>query len=69
MALIGLGIAAFGGLLMLAQKLPFLQKVGRLPGDVRVERENFSVYFPMTTMVIVSVVLSLILWGLSHLRR
>lgn len=34
---------------------------GRLPGDIRIERENFKFYFPITTMVIISVVLTIIL--------
>ena len=45
---------------------PWLGKLplGRLPGDFVVNRENFRFYFPLTTMIIVSVVLSLILWFL-----
>jgi uncharacterized membrane protein len=35
--------------------------IGRLPGDIRIERENFKFYFPVTTMVIVSIILSLLL--------
>jgi uncharacterized membrane protein len=34
--------------------------LGRLPGDIRIERENFKFYFPITTMIIISVVLSLL---------
>jgi heme/copper-type cytochrome/quinol oxidase subunit 2 len=41
-------------------KLPF----GRLPGDIVVNRENFRVYFPLTTMIIVSILLSVIVWFL-----
>ena len=43
---------------------PWLAKLGlgRLPGDIRIEREGFHFYFPITTGLIVSVVLSLILW-------
>lgn len=41
-------------------KLPF----GRLPGDLRFEREGFSFYFPLTTGLLVSLVISLILWWL-----
>jgi len=33
---------------------------GRLPGDIRVEKENFRLYFPITTMIIISVLLSLL---------
>ena len=42
----------------LLSKLPF----GRLPGDIYIERENFSFYFPLMTGLLVSVVLSLIFW-------
>ena len=37
-------------------------RLGRLPGDVSIERENMRVYFPITTMIIVSVVLTLLSW-------
>jgi uncharacterized protein HemY len=36
--------------------------LGRLPGDIRVEKENFRLYFPITTMIILSVLISLILY-------
>jgi len=35
---------------------------GRLPGDFAMERENFSFYFPLTTSIIVSIILSLVYW-------
>ncbi|MBI1196032.1 MAG: DUF2905 family protein [Gammaproteobacteria bacterium] len=43
---------------------PFLQKsgLGRLPGDIVVEKENFRFYFPLTTSVIVSLILTLLFW-------
>ena len=43
---------------------PWLTRLGlgRLPGDIHVEREGFSFYFPITTGIIVSLVVSLILW-------
>jgi hypothetical protein len=43
---------------------PYLSKIGlgRLPGDIVVERENFSFYFPLMTSIIVSLVLSAVLW-------
>src|SRR3546814_257307 len=58
-----------GACLVLAGLLwPVLQKagLGRLPGDIVVERENFRFYFPITTSLLVSIVLSLILWLLSR---
>ena len=39
-------------------KLPF----GRLPGDISIEREGYSFYFPLTTGVVISVIISIILW-------
>jgi DUF2905 family protein len=36
--------------------------LGRLPGDIHVEREGFSFYFPVTTGLIISAVISLVLW-------
>lgn len=42
----------------LLSKLPF----GRLPGDIVIERENFTFYFPLTTGVLISIVLSVVLW-------
>ena len=41
--------------------------LGRLPGDIRIERENFRFYFPITTMILLSIILSLILWLLREL--
>lgn len=55
-ALVILGLALLG-------KLPFL---GRLPGDIRIQRDGFVFYFPLTSMLIVSAILSLIL---TLLRR
>ncbi|MDZ5695918.1 DUF2905 domain-containing protein [Chelativorans sp. M5D2P16] len=54
------------GVILIAVGLlwPFLQKMGlgRLPGDLVLGRENFRVYIPITTSILVSIVLSLILW-------
>lgn len=40
-----------------------LHWLGRLPGDIRIERENFRFYFPLTTMILVSILLS-VAWRL-----
>jgi Protein of unknown function (DUF2905) len=58
-----------GVVLILAGLLwPWLGKLGlgRLPGDMAIERENFRLYFPITTSILISVVLSLILWLLNR---
>jgi len=43
---------------------PWLSKLplGRLPGDITIERENFTFHFPLMTSILVSVLLTLILW-------
>ena len=54
------------GLIILAVGLlwPWLQKLGlgRLPGDILVRRENFTFYFPVTTSILLSLLLTLLLW-------
>ena len=61
-ALIVAGIA----LLVIGLAWPWLSKLplGRLPGDLRIERDGFSFFLPLTTGLLVSAVLSLILWWL-----
>ncbi len=58
---VGLLLAAVGALVLLASRFPWL-RIGRLPGDVAVERGPFRFYFPIVTSIVVSVVLSLVLW-------
>lgn len=47
-------------------KIPFL---GRLPGDILVQKKNFTFYFPLVTSLIVSVILSLILYSVSKIHK
>lgn len=51
-------------LLLVGLAWPWLSKLplGRLPGDIVVDKSDFKFYFPITTMIIVSVVISLLLW-------
>ncbi|GFE57859.1 DUF2905 domain-containing protein [Geobacter sp. AOG1] len=60
---IGLVIAAVGIALSFADRIPWL---GRLPGDISIKRENFSFYFPLATSILLSLVLSLVLWLLRR---
>lgn len=50
--------------LVLGLAWPWLARIGlgKLPGDIIVERENFRFYFPLTTSIVVSIVLTLLLW-------
>lgn len=64
--LIGMLLVVIGGVLMFIEKIPFL---GRLPGDIRIEREHFRFYFPITTSILLSIVVSVLLWLISHFRK
>ncbi|MGB4292811.1 MAG: DUF2905 domain-containing protein [Bacteroidales bacterium] len=44
-----------------------LNWIGHLPGDIRIEKENVKFYFPVTTMIIISILLSFILWVIRKL--
>jgi hypothetical protein len=55
----GLLLVVVGLILSFAGKLPWL---GHLPGDISIERERFSFYFPLATGILISVVLSLVLY-------
>jgi hypothetical protein len=55
----GLVLAAAGIILLFSDKIPWL---GRLPGDITVKRDNFTFYFPLATCIVISIILSLILW-------
>ena len=56
---IGLLVALLGLLITLAGKLPWL---GRLPGDIYIKRDNFTFYFPLATSILLSLLLSFLLW-------
>lgn len=51
-------------LVVLGLLWPVLQKagLGRLPGDIAIERDNFRFYFPITTSIIISLILALLFW-------
>jgi hypothetical protein len=48
-----------GLLLTLSGKVPW---IGHLPGDISIERDGFRFYFPLTTCIVVSVLISVLLW-------
>jgi hypothetical protein len=64
LVVVGLGLVALGLLIWLGGKLNL--PLGRLPGDIRVDRPNFKFYFPLTTCLLISAVLTLILWLLRR---
>ncbi len=64
---VGVLIAIVGGLLLAAGKLPF--RLGRLPGDIAVTGKNGSFYFPVVTCILLSALLTLVMWLVNHFRR
>jgi hypothetical protein len=64
--LFGAIVAAVGLLLMFAGRVPGLSRIGRLPGDISVERGNFRFYFPLATSIVLSVAVSLLFWILGR---
>ena len=67
LAVLGLLLLLFGAMFLLLGRtsIPF----GRLPGDIFYRGKNTTFYFPLTTSILVSVVLSLVLYVISRLRR
>jgi Protein of unknown function (DUF2905) len=59
-----------GGLFLLYGKdIPVLSKIGKLPGDIRIEREGFKFYFPLTTCLLLNVLLKIILQLFSRFSK
>lgn len=58
LVIFGIALIALGILFMLGGKLPCL---GRLPGDIYVQKKNFTFFFPITTSILVSIILTIIL--------
>ena len=59
----GIVISVIGGLILLAGRMPWL---GRLPGDIVVERKNVTFYFPIVTSILLSIIITLVLWLLGR---
>ena len=59
-------LVSLGAILWLFRDVPLLNKLGRLPGDIRIENDNFTFYFPLTTSILISLALTLILWILKR---
>jgi hypothetical protein len=68
-ALLGLGLllAVIGAVLLIAGR--FGMPLGRLPGDFAYRGKHVSVYFPLGTSILISIVLSVLFYLFSHLRR
>jgi len=64
--LFGGSLVVVGLLLMVVPEIPWL---GRLPGDFQIKKENVEIYFPIATSIVLSIVLSGILWLIDHVGK
>jgi hypothetical protein len=62
----GIVLVGLGFLITFYDKIPYL---GKLPGDLHIKRENFQFYFPITTSVVLSLLLTLVLWVISLISK
>jgi len=56
---IGIVLVALGAVITLLGKVP---GIGKLPGDILIERKNFTFYFPIVTCIVISILFSLVSW-------
>ena len=62
----GVIVAGVGFLLIFFDKIPFL---GKLPGDILIKRENFRFFFPITSSIILSLIVSAAVWLFSYFKE
>ncbi len=63
----GIVIIIVGTILLFSDRLPF--NLGKLPGDISYKKENFSFYFPITTSILISIILSLLFYLFNRFFR
>jgi hypothetical protein len=63
----GIGLAVLGGILLLLSRVPFLNDLGSLPGDIRIEGQGFSCIIPLVSMLLISIILTVALNILARL--
>jgi len=59
--IIGLLIAMLGLLVWSGGSIPLINRLGRLPGDIYIRRDNFTFYLPITTCIVLSIVISFLI--------
>ena len=64
----GLIIILVGVIIYFKNFIPFFKYFGKLPGDIKIERENFIFYFPLGTSIILSIILSIIFIIINKMR-
>lgn len=68
-AIAGIALVAVGALLMAGSRLGVLGGLGKLPGDIAYKGRNVSFYFPVVTGLLLSVLVTFVLWLISFLKR
>jgi hypothetical protein len=64
--IIGFILIVVGIIVTFSDRIPF---IGKLPGDISIEKENFRFYFPIATSIILSIVISLLLYFINRWRQ
>ncbi len=65
MIIIGVVLIVIGLVMLVLPRFPFL---GRLPGDILIKKENLTFYFPLATSIVISIIISLILYLINKFR-
>lgn len=68
LVVLGAVLFVIGCLFITSSKFPWLG-LGHLPGDIRYKGRNTTFYFPLTTCILLSAVVTLIMWAISHFTR
>ena len=66
LVIIGLLVTGIGVVWLIVPSIPLL---GKLPGDIRIERENFRFYFPLTTCILLSLLVTGIMWLVRYFSQ
>jgi uncharacterized protein HemY len=61
--ILGVIIIAVGGLLLFSGKIPY---IGKLPGDILIQKKNYTIYFPLATSIIISLIITVIFWFIGR---
>jgi len=59
LVLLGIILAVIGGLILLVGRVSW---IGRLPGDILIQKKNVTIYFPLATSILVSIALTFLFW-------
>ena len=65
MILIGVVLIVVGLVILFFPRLPF---VGKLPGDILVKKENLTLYFPLATSIVISIIISMVLYFINKFK-